>query len=95
MTWKHGCEAAIWKNHKVIENLETLTCLPQESLFSLTQMIFMISWGRISDKYGRKPVLVYSVIGVSIMTCLFGFSKSMWQIILFRCLAGVFSGTIV
>jgi len=66
-----------------------------ESLFSLTQMIFMISWGRISDKYGRKPVLVYSVVGVSIMTCLFGFSKSMWQIILFRCLAGVFSGTIV
>jgi MFS family permease len=55
----------------------------------------MISWGRVSDRYGRKPVLVYSVIGVSIMTCLFGFSKSMWQIILFRCLAGVFSGTIV
>ncbi|CAD0095273.1 unnamed protein product [Aureobasidium vineae] len=66
-----------------------------ESLFSLTQMMFMISWGRVSDRYGRKPVLVYSVVGVSIMTCLFGFSKSMWQIILFRCLAGVFSGTIV
>ncbi|THY69482.1 MFS general substrate transporter [Aureobasidium pullulans] len=66
-----------------------------ESLFSLTQMIFMISWGRASDRYGRKPVLVYSVIGVSIMTCLFGFSKSVWQMILFRCMAGVFSGTIV
>ncbi|THW36763.1 MFS general substrate transporter [Aureobasidium pullulans] len=58
-------------------------------------MIFMISWGRASDRYGRKPVLVYSVIGVSIMTCLFGFSKSVWQMILFRCMAGVFSGTIV
>ncbi|KAK6008055.1 hypothetical protein QM012_004869 [Aureobasidium pullulans] len=66
-----------------------------ESLFSLTQMIFMISWGRASDQFGRKPVLVYSVIGVSIMTCLFGFSKSVWQMILFRCLAGVFSGTVV
>lgn len=92
--------------------MEVLTYSTQESLFSLTQMLLMISWGRISDKYGRKnlnndqsnkvltwyqgkPVLVYSIIGVSIMTCLFGFSKSMWQIIMFRCLAGVFSGTIV
>lgn len=58
-------------------------------------MVFMISWGRAADRFGRKPVLVNSIIGVSIATCLFGFSKSIWQMILFRCLAGVFSGTIV
>ncbi|KAI5238575.1 MFS general substrate transporter [Aureobasidium subglaciale] len=66
-----------------------------ESLFSLTQMIFMISWGRAADRYGRKPVLVYSIVGVSIMTVLFGFSRTIWQMVLFRCMAGVFSGTIV
>ncbi|KAK2610750.1 hypothetical protein N8I77_004153 [Diaporthe amygdali] len=66
-----------------------------ESLFSLTQAIFMIFWGKASDRLGRKPVLVFSLVGVTIATCLFGFSKSIWEMILFRCAAGVFGGTIV
>jgi MFS family permease len=68
-----------------------------ESLFSLTQMMFMIGWGRLADhpRIGRKPVLVFSMAGVSITVGMFGFSKSLWQMILFRCAAGIFSGTIV
>lgn len=66
-----------------------------ESLFSLTQAFFMIFWGRASDKFGRKPVLVFSLVGVTIATALFGFSKTIWEMILFRCAAGVFGGTIV
>ena len=66
-----------------------------ESLFSLTQMSLMIQWGRLSDRVGRKPVLVFSLVGVSIAVSLFGFAKEIWQMILFRCLAGVFAGTIV
>lgn len=66
-----------------------------ESLFSLTQMLLMIQWGRLSDRVGRKPVLLFSLIGVSIAVSLFGFAKEIWQMILFRCLAGVFAGTIV
>ncbi|MCJ1225831.1 hypothetical protein MMC12_002480 [Toensbergia leucococca] len=66
-----------------------------ESLFSLTQMTLMISWGRAADRLGRKPVLIYSLVGVSIATALFGLSKNIWQMILFRCLAGVFAGTVV
>jgi MFS family permease len=55
----------------------------------------MISWGRAADRFGRKPVLVCSLIGVSIATALFGLSKTLWQMVLFRCLAGVFSGSVV
>lgn len=66
-----------------------------ESLFSLTQMLVMIMWGRAADRFGRKPVLVFSLIGVSIATALFGTAKTIGQMILFRCLAGVFAGTIV
>lgn len=55
----------------------------------------MISWGRASDRFGRKPVLIFSLFGVAIATSLFGLSKTVWQMILFRCLAGVFSGTVV
>ncbi|KAI0393444.1 MFS general substrate transporter [Xylariaceae sp. FL0594] len=66
-----------------------------ESLFSLTQMLVMVFWGRAADRVGRKPVLVFSLLGVVIATALFGLAKSITQMILFRCLAGVFAGTIV
>ncbi|KAJ9142174.1 Major facilitator superfamily transporter [Pleurostoma richardsiae] len=66
-----------------------------ESLFSLTQAVVMIFWGRVADRVGRKPVLVFSLVGVTLATSVFGMAKSIWQMVLFRCLAGVFAGTIV
>ncbi|TGJ80084.1 hypothetical protein E0Z10_g8678 [Xylaria hypoxylon] len=66
-----------------------------ESLFSLTQMLVMVLWGKASDRVGRKPVLVASLIGIAIATASFGFAKTIPQMILFRCLAGVFAGSIV
>ncbi|CAJ2506556.1 Uu.00g006860.m01.CDS01 [Anthostomella pinea] len=66
-----------------------------ESLFSLTMMVVMMFWGAAADRLGRKPVLVFSLVGVALATALFGLAKTVWQMILFRCLAGVFAGTIV
>jgi len=66
-----------------------------ESLFSLTQMVLMIPWGWAADYWGRKPILVSSLAGVAIATAIFGLSKTIWQMIVFRCFAGLFAGTIV
>ncbi|KAF2443600.1 MFS general substrate transporter [Karstenula rhodostoma CBS 690.94] len=66
-----------------------------ESLFSAMQMCVMIFWGRAADRFGRKPVLAVSLYGVALCTALFGLSQSLWQMIFFRCLAGVFAGTVV
>jgi MFS family permease len=55
----------------------------------------VIPWGRAADRFGRKPVLVISLIGVSCATALFGTAQTIWQMILYRCIAGVFAGTIV
>lgn len=66
-----------------------------ESLFSLTQMSVMMFWGNAADRLGRKPVLVFSLAGVTLATVIFGMAKTIWQMILFRCLAGLFAGTIV
>ncbi|KAI1193436.1 major facilitator superfamily transporter [Nemania serpens] len=66
-----------------------------ESLFSLTQMLVMVAWGRAADRVGRKPVLVFSLAGVAVSTALFGMARSIPQMILFRCAAGVFAGSIV
>lgn len=64
-----------------------------ESIFSLTQTVVLIYWGRLADKVGRKPVLIYSLCGMAIGPALFGVSNSIGEMILFRCLAGVFSGS--
>ncbi|MEN9391639.1 MAG: hypothetical protein RL017_937, partial [Pseudomonadota bacterium] len=36
------------------------------SLFSIGQLIFAPVLGQLADKYGRKPVMIFSVIGTTI-----------------------------
>lgn len=64
-----------------------------ESAFSLAQMAVLVLWGRLADRVGRKPILIYSLAGMSIAPALFGLAESIGQMILFRCLAGFFSGS--
>lgn len=66
-----------------------------ESLFSLTQAVVMILWGRLADRIGRKPVLVTSLLGMSLTISCFGLAKTIPQMILFRCVSGLFAGTVV
>ena len=66
-----------------------------ESLFSLVQMVLMIFYGRAADRFGRKPVLVFSLTGISVFTALFGMSRTLPQMIVTRCMAGMFAGSVV
>ncbi|KAK0263572.1 hypothetical protein LTR35_017549 [Friedmanniomyces endolithicus] len=66
-----------------------------ESLFSLVQMALMIFYGRAADRLGRKPVLVFSLAGISVATAMFGLSQNLWQMVLARCFAGCFAGSVV
>ncbi|KAL7943539.1 major facilitator superfamily domain-containing protein [Trichoderma barbatum] len=64
-----------------------------ESLFSATQMVVLYFWGYLADTVGRKPVLLWTLIGMTVATFFFTVATSIWQMILFRCIAGVFSGS--
>jgi MFS family permease len=66
-----------------------------ESIFSVVAMFSTIPWGRLADRIGRKPVLVFSIIGLSICTALFGLSQNLLQMFLTRCSAGLFAGSVV
>ena len=66
-----------------------------ESSFSLVQMLLTIFYGRLADRLGRKPVLVFSLAGIGVASALFGLSSTLWQMLVFRCLAGMFAGSSV
>jgi MFS family permease len=59
------------------------------------QTKLVIPWGYAADYYGRKPVLLVSLLGATTSTVLFGFSTKIWQMIAARCIAGVFGGNAV
>lgn len=64
-----------------------------ESIFSATQMLVLIFWNRLADRVGRKPVLVLSLCGMAVSPALFCMAQTLPQMIMFRCIAGVFSGS--
>ncbi|KAF2399376.1 MFS general substrate transporter [Trichodelitschia bisporula] len=66
-----------------------------ESLFSLTQMAMMISWGRAADRFGRRPITLVCLAGLTVSSAAFGFTRTIWQMALTRCVAGLFAGTVV
>jgi MFS transporter, DHA1 family, tetracycline resistance protein len=47
------------------------------SIFSLMQFVFSPVWGRISDRIGRKPVLLISLAGSVVFYALYGFAVSL------------------
>jgi DHA1 family tetracycline resistance protein-like MFS transporter len=56
------------------------------------QFIFAPIWGRLSDKVGRKPILIMSLIGDAVFYTMFGMSEhSLPLMFASRILAGIFS----
>ena len=51
-------------------------------------------WGRISDKVGRKPILIGGLAGTLVSMILFGFAKSFPIALLARAAGGFLNGNI-
>jgi MFS family permease len=58
-------------------------------------MCVMIAWGQAADYFGRKPILVGSLAGITVATAAFGLSRTIWQMVFVRCAGGLFAGTVV
>jgi len=52
-------------------------------------------WGWLTDKTGRRPVLLISASLTLVATLGFGFTKSLWWAVTTRALQGLFNGVIV
>ena len=57
--------------------------------FSLFQFITSPILGRLSDSYGRKPLLIFSQISTFLSFIILGFSNALWMIFASRIVDGV------
>jgi MFS family permease len=64
------------------------------SLFSILQFIFAPFWGALSDKRGRRPILILTVAGTAFSYLLWVVSGSFWLFLLARLIAGAFGGNL-
>ena len=64
------------------------------SSFSFMQFIFNPIWGRISDRIGRRPVILISVFGSFVSYLIFALADSLWVLFLSRMLAGFMGANI-
>ena len=62
--------------------------------YSVMQLIFAPILGRLSDKYGRRPVLFLSIIGTGIGFLVLGLATTLWMLFAGRILDGITGGNI-
>ncbi|MFC4094730.1 MFS transporter [Euzebyella saccharophila] len=65
------------------------------SIYPLFQLIFVIVWGRLSDKYGRKPIILVGLIGFIAMNLLTGLATSLAMLYAARILGGIFTSSVI
>lgn len=61
------------------------------AIFALMQLIFAPVWGSLSDKIGRKPVLIIGIFGNGLALLFMGLATQLWMLFAARALAGILS----
>jgi len=61
--------------------------------YALTQFIFAPIVGALSDRFGRKPVLLAALAGFTIDYAIMGFAPFFWMLVVGRLLAGIFGAS--
>jgi DHA1 family multidrug resistance protein-like MFS transporter len=55
------------------------------------QLIFSPVWGSVSDRLGRKPVLIIGILGNGLSMLFFGLATQLWMLFAARILSGILS----
>ena len=62
--------------------------------YSLCQLIAAPLWGRLSDRHGRRPILMSSLAGACLSYVILGCASNLWWLLASRVLAGLMAGNI-
>ncbi|MDH3705027.1 MAG: MFS transporter [Acidimicrobiia bacterium] len=63
--------------------------------FALAQLITAPIGGRLSDRFGRKPVILFSLLGTAVGSLITGFAGSVWMLFLGRAVDGSSGASVV
>jgi multidrug resistance protein len=64
------------------------------SSFLIAQLISAPLWGRVSDRYGRKPALIIGLSASAVAYVVFAFADSLWLLFVSRIIQGAGGGTV-
>ncbi|CAH1762330.1 3451_t:CDS:2 [Entrophospora sp. SA101] len=64
------------------------------SSFFFAQFCFSIFWGHMSDKFGRRPILLFGLFGNMVTCFMFGLSKNLLWAIASRSTCGMLNGNV-
>ena len=65
------------------------------SIYSGMQLVFAPIWGRLSDKHGRKPAILYGLLGNAVALAAFGLAKDYMWLFIARSAAGIASAAVL
>ena len=65
------------------------------SAFAIAEFLASMFWGWLSDRIGRKPVLLTGLAGTGLSMLVFGFAKSLPVALLVRTLGGLLNGYVL
>ncbi|TQN69738.1 putative membrane protein [Colletotrichum shisoi] len=64
------------------------------SAYAVAEAITSMAWGALSDRIGRKPVVLFGLVGVAISSLIFGLAKTYWVALLARFVGGALNGNV-
>src|SRR4051794_19074530 len=62
------------------------------SSFTLAECSTGVLWGRLSDRIGRKPIIITALVGTALSMLIFGFAPNLPVALLGRALGGLLNG---
>jgi len=62
--------------------------------FSVAQLASAPLWGRVSDRYGRRPALLAGLLVSAVAYVIFGYASTLWLLLISRVVQGLGGGTI-
>ncbi|MGI9602792.1 MAG: MFS transporter [Acidimicrobiales bacterium] len=63
--------------------------------FALAQLITAPIGGRLSDRFGRKPIILFSLLGTAVGSLITGFAGAVWVLFLGRAVDGLSGASVV
>ncbi|KAJ4245080.1 hypothetical protein NW762_014291 [Fusarium torreyae] len=64
------------------------------SAYAVAEALTSMGWGILSDRIGRKPVVLMGLVGVALSSLIFGLAKHYWVALLARFVGGALNGNV-